>query len=589
MYTNEKLWSGSQTNSNKHNNTNTNNNKSNNLILHQQQQQCKCNDFKLSSNSSNSGSNKNSLYTKSCTENCLEKKSKHQKLPAHDKSLPNNNTIKKDRECTCASSNNDCDNCMMNEDVKIMKDAVTTTSSPVKNLASPKIQKTSPLTSPKIHQKLPKESPSVSPKLREDNLSPKIKSDQLLSPSKPAANRVLEKSNSLGESKPQKQLRTTKSLSPRPPMKHQHAIMVSDENDIVSVKVSPNDDFDDVFNKTRKNSGNVDSGKFSASDNSSPSVLSDSGMGSLKLDDRHLNNNRSTSCLVYVPSDPWTKMTEDLISDGTENKSKGQEVKIKKPLEVKSLSRPSLNDDPWVWRDPAEEGSGKKGNGGKSAKKPAGYRQSRQMLAKLEENNKKLCQQMKMSPNNKSMPQAASSSLGRPRLQRCKSPSLQNEDGKAEKTNRYKKKRPANLNPIPNSHQQLANNMPTSPLSLSPKTLSLSPTLGYRSVPDTNFGAKTTSPHYLNISNPNLMQPRHSFSSTLTTKNDDELQLNIRRLSEQMKYTNYFASTTTTIPGPASMRTDFPSVDVKKMTLTKEQPQDKKTNLKGESLLETTC
>lgn len=465
---------------------------------------------------------------------------------------------------------------------------------------SPKYQKTSDL-SPKYHktfdfpqEKVPK---TVEKELKiDDSLNPiNPHSDQLLSPMKV---KVLEKSNSLGESKPAKQLRTTKSLSPRPPMKHQHSIMISDENGMVLVPDpdEPTQDFDDVFNKKRKNSEGT--GLQISSDNSSP-VLSDSGVGSLRLDDRHMNN-RSTSCLVYVPSDPWTKMTEDLVESGT---TKKDSKKTKKALEAKSLSKPSLtSDDPWVWRTDDDDYTDKKKGG--ANKKAASYKQSRSMLAKLEENNMKLCQQMKFSTNNMSMPGPApqtvpSSSLGRPKMQRSKSPGRSIDDHieptPISTSNKYKeKKRPAKLNPIPvTSSQYNQPNNPTSPMSLSPKTLSLSPTLGYRSVPDTNFGStKKTSSPYLNISNPNLMQPRHSFSSL--NRKDDELQLNIRRLSEQMKYTNYFSSATSssTLPGPASMPlgTQQEIAGDQKLTQSKEkdQPHDKKLII-SDSLLETTC
>lgn len=113
--------------------------------------------------------------------------------------------------------------------------------------------------------------------------------------------RILEKSNSLGDNKPQKMLRTTRSLSPRPPVKHQHSIMVSDENDIISVKLSPNEEFEErETNKHLKIEESVPPQKKAYSETTSPNL---SDYGSLKLDDNSVknHNNRSTSCLVYVP------------------------------------------------------------------------------------------------------------------------------------------------------------------------------------------------------------------------------------------------------------------------------------------------
>lgn len=63
----------------------------------------------------------------------------------------------------------------------------------------------------------------------------------------------------------------------------------------------------------------------------------------------------------------------------------------------------------------------------------------------------------------------------------------------------------------------------------------------------------------LTVLNPNLLQPRHSFSTP--SQKDDELQLNIRRLSEQMnKYSSgsYFGQTT------PSFMTDTIPLDKKK-------------------------
>lgn len=385
----------------------------------------------------------------------------------------------------------DCDNCNKNEEIKSKKSLRDAQTSPRKIDDSQKNQK-------REH----------SPRNR--TTSGKLQKKQLLSPTKldssPPPTRTLEKSNSLTESKPPKQLRTTKSLSPRPPIKHQHAVTVSDEHNVVSLKVSPADDFDDVLNKNK-----------SAISDSSPEGM----IGSLQLDDRH-SNNRSTSCLVYVPSDPWTKQGQGATTAPREKKKGGN--RMKKLCDVKSLSRSDLVDvDPWVY-DESRKGKDKKSGT---------YRNS----------------------HSKSLHIESKSGTARARLQRSKSPALFTEDN--------------------------IKNPPTSPNNLSPTSKdplsSLSPKLGYHIVPDDNDSQTKKKNQFLNVSNPNLLQPRHSFS-TSNTKKDDELTLNIRRLSEQIKYSSNYASygnfssasTANTSPKPGEM--------------------DKKSaSLLSDSLLETTC
>lgn len=362
----------------------------------------------------------------------------------------------------------DCDKCSNNEEIKSRKSLKD------KQMMndSPKNQK---------RELSPKDRPS----------SGKLQRKQLLTPATSPPARSPEKSNSLTESKPVSKLRTTKSLSPRPPSKHHHA----DDHKVVSVKVSPAEDFDEGSDQSRKEVTEV--------------------AGSLRLDDRGHKNNRSTSCLVYVPSDPWTKM------DTTKSKKKGGN-RMKKLMDAKSLSRPDLvDDDPWV---PDENRKSK-------ADKCATYRSSQSKSLHIE----------------------SKSGTARPRLQRSASPIFFPDD-----------------NP---------KNPPSSPNNLSPKDplSSLSPKLGYHSVPDENAAKPKKKNQFLNVSNPNLLQPRHSFS-TSTSKKDDELTLNIRRLSEQIKHsTNYAsygnfssASTANTSPKPGEM-------------------EKKSASLLSDSLLETTC
>jgi hypothetical protein len=270
--------------------------------------------------------------------------------------------------------------------------------------------------------------------------------------------------------------------------------------------VSPADDFDDVLNKNQR--------KESVLSDSSPEGI----VGGLQLDDRH-KNNRSTSCLVYVPSDPWTKQ------DGSKGKKKGGN-RMKKLMDAKSLSRPDLvDDDPWVLDE----------------------------TRKIKDENKKSATYR--NPHSKSLHIESKSGTARARLQRSKSPANVLED-----------------NP---------KNPPTSPSNLSPSQKdplsSLSPKLGYNLVPDERTSKSKKKNQFLNVSNPNLLQPRHSFS-TSTPKKDDELTLNIRRLSEQIKYSSNYASygnfssasTANTSPKPGEM-------------------DKKSSSLLSDSLLETTC
>lgn len=395
---------------------------------------------------------------------------------------PSRHTKCKCKEIIERKKEDDCDNCSINEEIRIRKDA---------QMSSRNVDESPKSTKRDLNN--PKERPS----------SGKLQRKQLLSPSKheTPTRGSLEKSNSLTESKPQKQLRTTKSLSPRPPIKHQHAITVSDEYNVVSLKVSPADDFDDVLIKDTR---------MDISDSSPEGVA-----GSLQLDDRH-KNHRSTSCLVYVPSDPWTKM-----EPGKGRKKGGS--RMKKLMDVKSLSRPDLvdDDDPWVFDESRKI----------KDKKSATFRNT----------------------HSKSLHVESKSGTARPRLQRSKSP-------------------------VFDEHLKNPPSSPNNLLVLKDPLSSLSPKLGYHSVPDDKSNKAKKKSQFLNVSNPNLLQPRHSFS-TSASKKDDELTLNIRRLSEQIKHSSNYASygnfssagnTANTSPKPGEM-------------------EKKSSSLLSDSLLETTC
>lgn len=407
--------------------------------------------------------------------------------------------------------------------------------------------------------------------------------------------RVLEKSNSLGESKPQKTLRTTRSLSPRPPVKHQHSIMVSDENDIISVKLSPNEEFDESREKRKEE--NCDEGvpvqKKAYSETTSPNL---SDYGSLKLEDNNVKNpnNRSTSCLVYVPSDPWTRMSS---SNSTAAPTK-KEMKAKK-LESKSFSKPNLeyleDSDPWVWRSNItlnERNIKKKGSLPHQTKSLS----SALSRDELDSRQSRLCQQRSLTKFDKTLTIPgidlhfdARKKITRPKLQRSKSPAFYEEFFQSEKEKPLNKdksisslkieKNTSNCNingakctcyeATSLSRQHFSNNhhkcdhhsavhRSTTSITSPTSKKQPSPKLSFPQSPKPKQGQKQLQQQQqqpelvkasLTVLNPNLLQPRHSFSTP--SQKDDELQLNIRRLSEQMnKYSSgsYFAQAATTAP-----------------------------------------
>lgn len=263
----------------------------------------------------------------------------------------------------------------------------------------------------------------------------KISANDIRFPSKT----TLEKTTSLGGKRTNKPLRTTRSLSPRPPVRHQHAIMVSDENDIISVKISPSEDLD----RNSLNTGAVKKKLKSKSEHNSPNFYDNESKFSYEA--KANITNKSTGCLVYVPTDPWMKMSD---------------------IENRNFDK----NDPWISRPGLRKGS----------------------------------------PNSKSFSntkfdfsEKAISSMNRPILNRSKSPLHIDED-----------------------------------LPLSPSSPFLSPPPPPPITPPSFKNNNSLSPirnSFLDVSpnNINMLQARHSFSSIL--QKDDELQLNIRRLSEQIK------------------------------------------------------
>lgn len=451
---------------------------------------------------------------------------------------------------------------------------------------------------------------------------------------------ALEKSNSLGESKPTKQLRTTRSLSPRPPVRHQHAIMVSDENDIISVKVSPNDDFelehginirmadlnvrsageetklpDNTTNgvgvvgkKGTREEGGVIKKKHkpSKSEQTSPNIADFDTKFSYNQ-----TNNKSTGCLVYVPSDPWLKMSdlEECKVNSLHKRNKNTFNKMSK--ETRSLSRGNIEplpSDPWIWRRPPESANGGPRSASsvvkKSPKKEV-FRQAKSFSATKFE--------LEGGEHTKSH---------RPKLQRCKSPLFIEDDFlppppvsapsspflKAPENQFSPPPPPFTAIPLPTPppppptvppHYGVCNNSPVaSPARNKPAINTV----------EANQQHQPQQPHqqaqrsFLDVVNPNLLQARHSFSSI--SQRDDELQLNIRRLSEQMRKTQAgSAAIITTNTTTASSGADFSDylrqfrcAEAKKAAAAAAQKQAQQHHTSSkvqqnnlDSVLETTC
>lgn len=451
--------------------------------------------------------------------------------------------------------------------------------------------------------------------------SPKPSPNKLIPKSGPSGDRsVLEKSNSLGDGKPQKLLKTTRSLSPRPPVKHQHSIMVSDENDIVSVKLSPNEEFDESSEKAKDNNPgkHVKSSQKAHSETTSPNLSNGAGSasgGTFKLDDGGLMkataNNRSTSCLVYVPSDPWTRMSaSNSPVPGTKQEHLKRSSKPKK-LESKSFSKPNLEyfedlhssvvvADPWVWRSNiALSDQQRKKNSLPHQTKSLSSALSREELR--DSRQLRLCQQRSLTKFDKTLTIPgidlhfdARKKITRPKLQRSKSPAFYEELFQPDKPTTTERSKSLNKNKSVSS-LKIEKNASNSHINNGAKCTCLvdgslnrsnhssnkcdhfnsASSVQYKSTTSiTSPTAKkqpspklcipqSPSPNQpellkasLTVLNPNLLQPRHSFSTTPSAK-DDELQLNIRRLSEQMMNNKYhqhhFGNSNSTAATPSFM------------------------------------
>lgn len=282
---------------------------------------------------------------------------------------------------------------------------------------------------------------------------------------------ILEKSKSVSETRQARPLRTTRSLSPRPPIRHQQAIIVSDENDIILKVLPPDgggggghqnnnfDDDDEVFHVDRQSRRAARHHKNKAkaqSENTSPNIskcdasffCGAAAAAGLSVADDRTANNRSTGCLVYVPSDPWMKQPQD-------HRKKSA-----------TLVKNSVN-DPWIYR-----------RTGETKVAQLSRQQSKSMSSHID--------------NNEAAAAAAPLKSENLIFSPAKTP----------------------LPPPPPPPVQLTNGAASA---------------AERKKQAQNF--------LLNVVNQNVhLQPRHSFSTLMpTNRADDELQLNIRRLSEQIK------------------------------------------------------
>lgn len=199
---------------------------------------------------------------------------------------------------------------------------------------------------------------------------------------------VLEKSKSLSDSRPVRQLRTTRSLSPRPPIQHQQAIIISNENDVV-LHVTDYDD--EVFTAGPTNTNSLQlrgkpRGK-AHSEHTSPNL---SG-GSFFAHDNRFANNRSTGCLVYVPSDPWIQQS------GSSSPRRHHKTKPKNPP-------PAVDNDPWIQR-----------------------RSTNDRKTNLNNSN---CQIKPLADDARKLPATPIPVSPRPKLQRSKTPAVTQSDDK---------------------------------------------------------------------------------------------------------------------------------------------------------------
>ncbi|KNC31661.1 hypothetical protein FF38_10086 [Lucilia cuprina] len=332
--------------------------------------------------------------------------------------------------------------------------------------------------------------------------------------------KVLHKLNSIGESKDIKLLRTTRSLSPRPPIRHQHAILVSETRN-ADMQYSRLSSINARTNKQQIS-------KVCRSEQSSPNVID----GTEIQFSYNESANRSTGCLGNVYSDPWLKITSaDNMSSS--NLSANKEKRFN-PASIVLKS----NDDPWVKRADIE-----------SLPKSSRYelfRQSKSFSVSKFDVDPYLWNSTK-SPchlnnekngtsviNVKTKLRSAPSSphfLTAP-LNMFTSSTYPTNPSFNEKTpTRSSSFSPARIKDNNNPFTDYTLHRSNSP----PPSISVAAEIiDEQNKSKSKLNIRSTNYEFLNVCNPLLLNARHSFSSVSEKQQGEELQLNIRRLSDQM-------------------------------------------------------
>ncbi|XP_037826782.1 uncharacterized protein LOC119614740 isoform X1 [Lucilia sericata] len=334
--------------------------------------------------------------------------------------------------------------------------------------------------------------------------------------------KVLHKLNSIGESKAIKLLRTTRSLSPRPPIRHQHAILVSESKN-VDVQ------FPRLFStNARINKQQIS--KVCRSEQSSPNVMD----GTEIQFSYNESTNRSTGCLGNVFSDPWLKITSadnmssSILSANKEKRFHPASTVIKN------------NDDPWVKRADIESPP-------KSSRYEL-FRQSKSFSVSKFDVDPYLLNSTKKSPCHLNYEKNATSAIDVKKQLRSAPSSPQfltaplnmftsttyptNSSFNEKTPTRSSSFSPARIKDNHNPFMDYTLHQSNSP----PPSISVAAEIiDEQNRSKSKLNIRSTNYEFLNVFNPLLLNARHSFSSVSEKQQGEELQLNIRRLSDQMR------------------------------------------------------
>ncbi|XP_065371055.1 uncharacterized protein LOC135963217 isoform X1 [Calliphora vicina] len=342
--------------------------------------------------------------------------------------------------------------------------------------------------------------------------------------------KILEKNNFIGESKPLKLLRTTRSLSPRPPIRHQHAMLVSDPNNV-------DIQFSRLLN-TNARSNKQQINKLCRSEQSSPNVID----GTEIQFSYNESTNRSTGCLGNAFADPWLKIT------GCDNISSSLLSTHKKEMRFHQCNTVVENiKDPWVKR--ADIDSSPKVSRhdlfrqsksfstsrfdvetiinpslSNSAKNP-GYLNEDTMSTSIIDVKK----QLRSAPSSPQFLTASENIFS-------SSTYLTNQHS----TGSFSEKTPmrsSSFSParIKDSHNPFTDYNLHHSNSPHPSISVATEIIDDQNKSKSKLNIRSTNYEFLNVCDPVLLNARHSFSSVSEQQQGDELQLNIRRLSDQMR------------------------------------------------------